>query len=374
MISLRRTTTILRKECMHILRDPFTLIFSLIMPLVMVLMFGAAIEFNVRNVPTDYLDQSHSQASRTFLNTLSSSGYFKTHAVESPREGIDRLGREAAKVFVIIPPDFESRLMGRGEGEVQILLDGTDNTAGTALSGYLGTVHAKALKNIFKDASSTATAEPIALKTRFLFNPELNSQWFIVPALAAVIMAILSVLLTTLTIAREWENGSMELLLSTPVRATEVILGKMLPYAFLGLFAIAFLYILARTLYGLPFTGSQLVFWASTFLFLLTYLGQGLLVSTLIHNQQAAVQIALVLGLLPTMLFSGFIFPIEHMPVGFQYLTTIFPARWYVQIARDQFLQGSTWGQLALPFSVLIVYTYVVIQLCVVKFKENLEE
>lgn len=373
MISLHRTTTILRKECMHILRDPFTLIFSLIMPLVMVVMFGAAIEFNVRNVPTDYLDQSHSQASRIFLNTLSSSGYFKTHAVDSPREGLARLGREAAKAFVLIPPNFESRLLGRSEGQLQILLDGTDNTAGTALSGYLGTIHTKALTNIFKGKPGIIAAAPITLKTRFLFNPELNSQWFIVPALAAVVMAILSILLTTLTIAREWENGSMELLLSTPVRATEVILGKMLPYAFLGLFAIALLYVLARTLYGLPFVGSHLVFWTSTFLFLLTYLGQGLLVSTLIHNQQAAVQIALVLGLLPTMLFSGFIFPIEHMPLGFQYLTTIFPARWYVQIARDQFLQGSTFAQLIVPFSVLILYTYSMIQLCIIKFKGNLE-
>lgn len=373
MISLRRTTTILRKECMHILRDPFTLIFSLIMPLVMVLMFGSAIEFNVRNVPTDYLDQSHSQASRTFLNTLSSSGYFKTHEVSSPREGIDRLGREASKAFVIIPPDFESRLLGRGDGKLQILLDGTDNTSGTALSGYIGTIHAKTMANLSNDPSA-ATAEPITLRTRFLFNPELNSQWFIVPALAAVVMAILSILLTTLTIAREWENGAMELLLSTPVRATEVILGKMIPYAFLGLFAIALLYILARTLYGLPFIGNHLVFWSSTLLFLLTYLGQGLLVSTFIHNQQAAVQIALVLGLLPTMLFSGFIFPIEHMPLGFQYLTTIFPARWYVQIARDQFLQGSTFTQLIVPFSVLILYAYVVIQLCIIHFKENLEE
>lgn len=371
MISLRRTAAILRKECMHILRDPFTLIFSLIMPIVMVLMFGSAIEFNVRNVPTDYLDQSHSQASRVFLNTLSSSGYFKTHAVDSTREGTQRLEREQSKALVVIPPDFESRLLGKGQGKLQILLDGTDNTSGTALSGYLGTIHAKTMKNLFQ--GDTQAVSPITLKTRFLFNPELNSQWFIVPALAAVVMAILSILLTALTISREWENGSMELLLSTPVRATEVILGKMIPYAFLGLFAVVLLYILARTLYGLPFVGSPLLFWVSTLLFLVTYLGQGLLVSTMIHNQQAAVQIALVLGLLPTMMFSGFIFPIESMPQGFQYLTAIFPARWYVQIARNQFLQGSMFHELIIPFAVLIFYVYAIVQLCILKFKENLE-
>lgn len=370
MISYRRTLAIFNKECMHILRDPFTLIFALIMPVVMVLMFGTSIEFNVRNVPTAYLDQNKSQSSRVFLDALSSSHYFKVRSVSSPYRGVKLLEREQARALIIIPPDFESTLLGKGNGKIQVLIDGTDNSSGNALMGYLGAIQVKSLQNMIK---MKLPVEPITLKTRFLFNPELNSRWFVVPALAAVIMAILSILLTALTVSREWENGSMELLLSTPVRAAEVILGKMVPYAFLGLFAVVLLYIIARTLYGLPFAGTHWIFWLGTLLFLLTYLGQGLLVSTMIRSQQAAVQIALMLGLMPTMLFSGFIFPIEHMPLGFQYFTTFFPARWYVSIARDQFLQGSTFIELILPFSMLFLFAYLVIQLCILKFKGNLE-
>lgn len=370
MFVARRLRAMFQKEVMHIVRDPFTLIFALVMPLVMMLMFGAAIEFNVQNVPTAVIDQSHSQASRTFLETLGSSAYFKLQSVPSPHQGLKLLEQETVKALVVIPPDFESMLMGRSRGKVQMLIDGTDNTSGTAISGYLAQIQAKSLKKVAPDSPSTPA---LSVVSRFLFNPELNSQWFTVPALAAVVIAILSILLTSLTISREWENGSMELLLSTPVRPTEVILGKLGPYALLGLFSVFLLYLLARLLYGLPFAGQHWVFVLATLLFLVAYLGQGLLVSTLIRSQQAAVQIALIIGLLPTMLFSGFIFPIESMPSGFQMLTTLFPARWYVQIARDQFLQGSTFSELLLPFGMLTLFSHLILQFCVLKSKGNLE-
>lgn len=370
MIVLRRIRAMFQKEVMHIARDPFTLIFALVMPVVMVLMFGTAIEFNVQDVPTAYVDQDKSPASRTFLEALGSSRYFKLRPVDSPYQGLKLLEQEKVKALAVIPPQFESMLMGRKMGKIQILIDGTDNTSGTAMTGYLAQVQAKSLEKVFQ---TPLPKGKISVISRFLFNPELNSRWFVVPALAAVVMAILSILLTSLTISREWENGSMELLLSTPVRATEVILGKMMPYAILGLFSVFLLYLLARFLYGLPFVGNHCVFLLGTLLFLVTYLGQGLLVSTLIRSQQAAVQISLMVGLLPTMLFSGFIFPIEHMPLGFQYLTMMFPARWYVQIARDQFLQGSTFMELWLPFLMLFLFAYLVLQLCILKSKGNLE-
>lgn len=371
MLSQRRIFAIFKKEVRHIIRDPFTLIIALILPVIMVLMFGTAIEFNVREVPTAYLDQDKTQASRSFLDTLSSSRYFKIRPVTSPHDGFQLMERELVHALVIIPPKFEKNLLGRNDGKIQVLLDGTDNSSVGALSGYLGAIQKKVIQNIYQDSGANAPA--VKLASRFLFNPELNSQWFIVPALTAVIMAILSIMLTALTISREWENGSMELLLSTPVHSSEIILGKIMPYAGLGILAVIMVYIIARTLYGLPFVGSLWIFWFGTILFLLTYLGLGLLISTLIRNQQAAVQVALTLGLLPSVLFSGFIFPLEHMPVGFQYFSSIFPARWYVDIVRDQFLKGSSFGDLWLQFSILFAAAYFVIQLCIVKFKGNLE-
>jgi ABC-2 type transport system permease protein len=290
--------------------------------------------------------------------------------VSDATRGIKLLERETARVLIIIPPQFEPDILSREHANIQILIDGTDNSAGAAIGGYLGTVQQMAIKNIRHEEIPTS---PITVKSRFLFNPELNSKWFVVPALAAVIMAILSTLLTALTISREWENGSMELLLSTPVRPFEVVVGKLLPYAILGLFSVAMVYFVARFLYGVPFVGSLCVFWFGTFLFLLTYLGQGLFISTAIRNQQAAIQTALVIGMMPTMLFSGFVFPIEAMPKFFQFFTYIFPARWYVTITRSQFLQGTAFSELFLPFSLLFLYAGLIVKLCVMKFKGNLE-
>lgn len=370
MVNSRRVLAIFKKEVSHIVRDPFTLIMALILPIVMVLMFGTAIEFNVRDIPTAYLDQDKSQASRVLLDAFSSSNYFKVQPVESELRGFQFMEQERVRALVIIPPQFERDLFGYRRAKVQILLDGSDNSSVNATMGYIQTVRNKALCTL---AKMDKLPQPVQVRSRFLFNPELNSQWFIVPALAAVIMAILSIMLTALTIAREWENGSMELLLSTPVRSSEIILGKILPYAILGVLAVVMVYILARTLYGLPFVGKQWIFWLGTLLFLFIYLGLGLLVSTLVHNQQAAVQIASSIGLLPAFLFSGFIFPLEHMPLGFQFISAIFPARWYVDIARDQFLKGSLFQDLWMQFAILAVSAYLVIQLCIWKFKRTLE-
>jgi ABC-2 type transport system permease protein len=274
---------------MHIWRDPFTLVFALIMPVLMVLLLGSSIEFNVQSVPTAYVNQDNTPTSRTFLDDLSSSHYFKLFRSSSPKEGLSWIEQEKVKALILIPPHFESSFLGRGEGQIQVLLDGTDNSAGNSLVGNLNAIQAKIAQNFLY----TFSKDPFTVKTRFLYNPELNSSWFVVPALAAVIMAILSLLLTALTVSREWENGSMELLLSTPVKAVEVVLGKVFPYSILGLFAVFIVYIVARTFYQIPFVGSSCLFWLATFLFLITHLGFGLLISTLVRNQQAAVQIAM---------------------------------------------------------------------------------
>lgn len=371
MINFTRIFAIFRKEIFHVMRDPFSLIIAIIMPVVMVLMFGSAIEFNVRNVPTAYVDQNNSQSSRLFLRMLGSSEYFKLIPTYSIKDGYKSLERENARALIVIPPKFEDDLLGKGTADIQILLDGTDNSSVGAIAGYIGSIQTKVVKEIQKISNITS---PVKIETRFLFNPELNSQWFIVPALTAVIMAILSLLLTSLTISKEWENGSMELLLSTPIRPLEIVIGKIVPYALLGVFAVIMVYVIARTIYHLPFVGSYFIFGLGTLLFLLSYLGLGLFVSTAIRNQQAAVQAAMSLGLMPAMLFSGFLFPLEHMPVGFRYVANIFPARWYVDIVRDQFLKGSSFFDLILPFSALFLATYVIVQICVLKFKGTLEK
>jgi ABC-2 type transport system permease protein len=215
--------------------------------------------------------------------------------------------------------------------------------------------------------------EPVALKTRFLYNPELNSRWFVVPGLMVVVLGILSILLTALTVAREWENGSMELLLSTPVEPVEIILGKLGPYLVLGLGAIAFVYLMARLGFGVPFRGNYLVFFAGCGLFLITYLAQGLLISVLTRRQQLAMQFSMMTGLLPSILLSGFIFPIESMPRFFRILTGALPARWFMIICRDVFLKGSGVFDLRYPFLALGIISVAMVTVSSRNFKKDLE-
>jgi ABC-2 type transport system permease protein len=249
------------------------------------------------------------------------------------------------------------------------MIDGSDGSVVSSILGYLGQIQANAISRIM----GIAPLEKIQLRTRFLFNPELNSQWFIVPGLTVVILAILSVLLTALTVAREWENGSMELLLSTPVRPLEIILGKLFPYAGLGLVATTIVYVLARVFFGVPFVGNHFVFLLGCVLFLVACLAQGLLISIATRKQTLAMQFAMLTSLLPTLLLSGFIFQIESMPAFFRYITMILPARWFMIISRDTFLQGSSLADLYLPFFALGGLALLLITFSVKRFKRDVE-
>jgi ABC-2 type transport system permease protein len=191
--------------------------------------------------------------------------------------------------------------------------------------------------------------------------------------LSAVIIALVSILLTSLTVCREQEQGSMELLLSTPIKSVEIILGKILPYAFLGWTGFGIVYVAARFLYDVPFYGSHWILLLGTAIFILDYLALGLLISITAKQQQLAVQMAMVIGLLPTILLSGFLFPIEYMPDILQYITMIFPARWYIEIARCEFLKASAFSDLVVPFVVLIIQGIVLIIAAIKKFKDTLE-
>jgi ABC-2 type transport system permease protein len=365
----RRAAAISRKEIYHILRDPFTLGAALGLPVFMVLMFGLSIEFNVKNVALAVSDSDKSQSSRRLLDTFGSSRYFQMHKVASPREAITDVSAERARAALILPSRFEKDLLAGRGAEAQVLVDGSDSSAVGPVLGYVGTIQTIASRRI------GAFEPPISydLRTRFLFNPELNSRWFVVPGLTAVVMSILSVLLTALTVAREWENGSMELLLSTPVQPLEIIVGKLAPYGVLGIIGVLFVYVLARTVFGVPFVGNLAVFGLGCLLFLVTYLALGLLISVTTRKQVIALQFAQMVGMMPSTLLSGFVFPIESMPKFFQYFTMLLPARWFMRIARDTFLKGSGLIELAGPFLALSLLCFLMIFTATRRFKRDLE-
>jgi ABC-2 type transport system permease protein len=364
-----RAAAVARKEVFHILRDPFTLAFALGLPVVMVLIYGIAIDFNVENVALAVSDSDQSQTSRRLIDAFAGSRYFLVQSSGSPSEGYRDVSAERARAALIIPPRFEKDLLAGRGARAQVLLDGADNSTVGPVAGYLNSIEALASKRI----AGFDPPRPYDLRTRFLFNPELNSRWFVIPGLSVVVMAILSILLTSLTVAREWENGSMELLLSTPVRPLEIIAGKIAPYAALGLTAQLFVYVIARTVFGVPFVGNFALFGLGSVLFLGTYLAQGLLISVITRKQQIAMQFAFLTGLLPSNLLSGFVFPITSMPPFFQYFTMILPARWFMTIARDAFLKGSSFAEMGGAFLALALFCGAMILAATKRFKRTLE-
>ncbi len=367
--NIKRALAIARKEMYHILRDPYTLALLLGMPILMVTVYGLAIDFNPKNISLAVNDQDKTESSRQLIETFSSSDYFHVRFENSDIEGQNSVKNERAKAALIIPPRFEKDLNSGRVGKVQILLDGADSTTVGPVSSYSNTI----LKMANERIGNFSANSPYEIRTRFLFNPELRSRWFVIPGLITVVMSILSILFTALTVAREWENGSMELILSTPVIPSEIIIGKLAPYGTFCLIAVGILFFITRVFFGVPFVGNFPIFVIALFTFLTTYLAQGLLISVLTRSQVIAMQFSMLTGYLPTQLLSGFIFPIASMPIFFQYFTMIFPARWFVEISRDSFLKGTSFWELSIPFLALIIAAIFMIRQATVKFRRDLE-
>jgi ABC-2 type transport system permease protein len=364
----RRCKSIFQKETKHILRDPFTLILAVIIPLLIVMILGNSIEFNLKEISTVVVDHDKTKESQELIRTFNSSNYFKTYFKDSPSEAFQEILKENARVVLYIPPDFDKNIASGQIAKAQILLDGANNSTVTAVNSYL--------YNISTMASAKITNTPIQnefLKTRLLFNPELNSKWFAIPGLTAVIVAIVCILLTSLTICKEYELGSMELLLSTPIEPTEIIIGKVIPYAFLGWAGFCIVYFASKFVFDVPFFGNFWILLLATMIFIIDYLAIGMYISVTARQQQVAVQIALILGLLPTALLSGFVFPVEYMPKLLQYFAMIFPAKWYMTVIRAEFLKASPISDLMMPLIILSSQGIIVICATVSKFRRTLE-
>jgi ABC-2 type transport system permease protein len=329
---------------------------------------GFAIDFDVRNVDILAADGDNTRASRELIDIFSSSGYFRVRHAQSSAQAAAALGADRAKAVLIIEPGFQRDLRAGRPVSAQILLDGADDQSAGIVASYLGGIQAAAQKRL-----GASRAAPAELRTRFLFNPELNSHWFIIPGIFVIVVGLLSTLLTALTVAREWENGSMEVLLSTPVRPLEIIAGKLAPYLALCFGGVVLVYALARLVFKVPFHGSHFIFIVATALFLLANMSQGLIISVVTQQQQLAFQMAMQTGMMPIQLLSGFIFPIENMPKVFQWLTVILPARWYMVLARSLFLRAPDLSMVAVPLAALAGLSTLFVALAWRKFKTDLE-
>lgn len=364
----RRALSIARKEARHIRRDPATLAVSLGLPMLMVLFFGFAIDFDVRDVRLLVADGDRSRASRQLAELLAGSSYFRVESAESSHAAVEAIASEKAKAALVIERGFGEDLAAGRPASAQVLLDGADNSyAGTVIS-YLAGAELAARSRL-----AGAGPPPVQLRPRYLFNPELDSHWFVVPGIFVIVVGLIATLLTALTVAKEWETGSMELLLATPVRPLEVIVGKLAPYMGLSFVGVALVYLLARLVFRVPFYGSHLLFILATALFLAATMSQGLVISVVTRQQQLAFQAAMNAGMLPIQLLSGFIFPVESMPAVFRWLTMLLPARWYMVLARGLFLKAPDLSMVAVPLAALTGLTALFMSLAWRKYKVDLE-
>lgn len=377
---LRRVISIASKEAKHIRRDPFTLSVALVLPLVFVGFFGFVIDLDYKHMPLLVRDNDQTSYSRRLLQEASSSGYFDLKPIHSPARADEKVLKNDTKALLIIEPGFGKRVAKAAPArpaKIQLLVDGTDNAQAAILTNYMQGV-VQAAQNYFlkqNPLSADAAGQDASarIRTRFLFNPELNSRWFIVPALSTIIIGFLAIILTALTVAKEWENGSMELLLSTPARPVEIVLGKLLPYFALTFFDVLLVFVLALLVFQIPFAGSFALYLAACAVYITGALALGLLISVLTRQQQAAIQFGFAVGLLPSFIFSGFIFPIENMPAFFRGLTMVFPQRWFLSISRSLFLSDAGLAALAVPFAGIVIFAGAMIFLAVKNFKTDVE-
>jgi len=359
-----RTWAMVAKEFLHIRRDIRILYFSLIWPVVLLILFGSTVTFDVRNVPIVFFDLDGKSESRGFHQALRQTGVFdlRLRSDFSWSKSPGLLDRGQARGLVILPAGF-SRRLGRGEtSPIQVLIDGSDNNTAQIMLGYLtGVTQAYNLRfgaEYLRPFGRLAPdlKPPVAPQTRFLYNPSLRSQNFIVPGLIAIIMMILGTLLTALTITVEWEHGTMEQLFYTPIRAREFIIGKLTPYFLISVVQMTLVLVTSVVVFRVPFRGNLLLFYLAAALFMLGALGIGLFISLVSRSQQVAAMLAFLTTFLPAFLLSGFIFPIASMPPVLRVMSYAVPAKYFLVIIRGLFLKGAGLDLLWPEFLTMFLY------------------
>ena len=376
---LRRLKAIAVKEVLQVWRDPRSLMIALLMPFTQLFLLGYGISLDLKHLPVCTFDREGSQNSQSLLKMFEASSYFTiADNVQTYPKLVGDIDRSDCKLGIVIPPNFSERLNDTGSSSVQAILDATDdNTANVAYGYALAVVNGYSnqvqLDWAARQGQELNLVQPMSVASRVWFNEDLDSRNFIIPGVVATIMALIGAQLTSLTISREWERGTMELLISTPAKPSEVMLGKLFPYLLIGWIDAAFCLAIAALWFDVPFRGSILTLFFTTTLFLLVVLGIGYLTSVLIRSQLGASQVALLLTMMPAQLLSGYMFPIDQMPPIIQTVTYLVYARYYVSIVKAIFLKGSDIIALTTPILFLLVYAFAVMVLAARAFHKSLD-
>jgi len=362
-----RIMPIIRKEFIHIVRDFRTLIIIFAMPVLMLMMYGYAINMEIQNIDLVALDHSQTPASRKLVQAFEGSRFFTVRYFDGGESAIGRLFQNrAAQAALIIPPDFAKTLRRPNPTAVQIVIDAGDSNSAQAIRNYAAAV----LQAYNADRGLRL---PFDVQTTIQYNPGLKSSYFFVPGLMALILMMISALLTSIAIAREKETGTMEQMLVSPVRPTEIIIGKVAPYILMAFMDGVLILLVAHFWFKVPIVGSLVMILGASLLFVFVALALGLLISTRAQTQQVAMMAALMASMLPTVMLSGFIFPIAGLPKPLQLVTHAVPAKYFLQIIRGMMLKGNSVVELWQPLLVLAGMGIFFTMVSVRKFKMTLE-
>lgn len=370
--SLVRIGAMAAKESTHIRRDPQTLVVALLMPVLLLLLFGYGVTFDLEHLPVVVVDNDRTSVSRKVIQSFDASRDLVVSAqVERVEQG-DALVRKMQAVAIVLIPEGFSRKLLRGErAELQLVVDGSD--ASTAMQA-INKADAVASSAIPIPADGRAAGlSRLVVDTWTLYNPAGRSALMLVPGLMAYILAIVCVLLTALTVAREWERGSMEQLFTTPIRRYELIVGKLLPYIALGLWGVLLVLSVGAWVFGVPIRGSLPTLTLAAFLFLLGMLAQGLFISVLTKNQMVATQIGTLSSMLPIQILSGFVFPIANMPMPLQVLAQLLPVTHFIAALRGILLRGNGFVEQRMHLGALLAFAVFMILITSAKFRRRLD-
>jgi ABC-2 type transport system permease protein len=359
-VNTRTVKAIARKEYFHLIRDFRSLYLAFIIPLLLILLFGYALSLDVENIPTVVVDHDKTQESRDFIRKLNASVYFKVvgHLANSAA-AIEAIDRNRAILAIVIPPRWTEDLKSDRKSPLQVIIDGSDpNYAGSTrayITAYISQANQNQLIEFLNRQGLEKIKPPVEGRIRVWFNEDLESRNFIIPGIIALIIMIVGALLTSLVIAREYENGTMETIRSLPVRSVEFLIGKALPYFFIGLVDVLVAILMGQLLFGVVMKSSFWLMIVASSIYLGVALCLGLLISTLTKSQLVANQMAILLTYLPTLLLSDFVFPKENMPAILKLLTYIVPATYYIDILNGLYLRNLTLAYLWPSFLVLFL-------------------
>jgi len=374
-----RTSSVLRKETREILRDPYTLSIALVLPLVMLFLFAYGVNTDVRNIQLAVMDFDQSTTSRDYTQAFFSSGYFESAGiVQNYEQAGDMLDRDTADAVLVILPGFARTLSSGGQVQTQTLLDGSYTPSAQVAESYIEAINAGYNGRIISEYLESRSGQsldqyiPLQVQSRVLYNPGLKSVNVIVPGLFGVILMALPPLLSALAIVREKERGSIQQIFVSPIRPLELIVGKLIPYAVIAFLEMIIMLAGGILWFGVPFRGNLLLFLAASILYVFCTVGIGLLISTLTRSQVTAGLLAIVLTVMPSMLFSGFIFPIHTMPTPMQVYANIFPTRYFIDISRALALKGQGFSSIAPAMVFMAIYATGLILFSALRFKKQI--